>query len=118
MYKFKRWQWGLIICGLLTYFTIITFQVYGNFYLGYPPYTPAFLSHSKRPLERSLNLTKASSLHVWGELKEGRITLKINGTIKREWVDDFDVRLTLPAGTQKLRIEFQEATGRLEYNFE
>ncbi|MEY4529733.1 MAG: hypothetical protein RLZZ156_454 [Deinococcota bacterium] len=118
MYKFKRWQWALIISGLLMYFTIITFQVYGNFYLGYPPYTPAFLSHSKRPIERIFELQRPSSLRVWGTLKEGRITLKINGTIKREWVDDFNLRLTLPAGTQKMRIEFEEATGQLEYSLE
>jgi hypothetical protein len=118
MYKFKRWQWALIICGLLTYFTIITFQVYGNFYLGYPPYTPAFLSHTKRPIERTIVLPRASSLRIWGTLKEGRITLKINNIIIREWVDDYNTRLTLPAGTHNIRIEFQEATGRLEYTIE
>ncbi len=118
MYKLKRWQWGLVIAGLLIYFIFITFQVYGNFYLGYPPYTPAFLSHSKRPLERTFVLEKPSSLRVWGTLKEGRITLKINDQIKREWVDDFDYRLTLAAGTQNLRIEFAEATGQLEYSLE
>ena len=118
MYKFKNWQWGLIIGGLMLYFVFITFQVYGNFYLGYPPYTPAFLSHTKRPLERTFTLTKPSSLRVWGTLKEGRISLKINKVTKREWVDDFDLRLTLAAGTQNLRIEMQEATGTLNYSLE
>jgi hypothetical protein len=118
MYKFKRWQWVLIISGLLIYFTIITFQVYGNFYLGYPPYTPAFLSHTKRPIERTFQLTRPSSLRIWGTLKQGRITLKINKVIKREWVDDFDLRLTLPTGTHTMQIEMQEATGQLEYSLE
>ncbi len=118
MYKFKRWQWGLIIVGLLTYFTIITFQVYGNFYLGYPPYTPAFLSHTRRPLERTLTLTRASSLRIWGGLKEGRISVRINDVLKREFVDDYDVRLTLAAGTYALKIEMNEATGSLNYSLE
>lgn len=118
MYKLKRWQWITVACVLPLYFIFITFQVYGNFYLGYPPYTPAFLSHTKRPLERTLVVDKPSSLHIWGSLHEGRITLKLNGVIKREWVDDYDLRLTLPVGTTTLRLEMQEATGTLQYTLE
>jgi hypothetical protein len=118
MYRFKRWQWGLVGAGLLVYFTLTTLQVYGNFYLGYPPYTPAWLNYTKRPLERTLTTNKKSSLRIWGDLRQGRISLKLDGVLVREWVEDFDFRITLNAGTHQMRLEMQEATGSLQYSLE
>jgi hypothetical protein len=118
MYRFKRWQWGVVIAGMLIYFTVITLQVYGNFYLGYPPYTPAWLNYTKRPLERTLILSKKSSLRIWGNLRQGRISLKINGKLTREWVQNFDYRQTLLEGTHTLQLLMEEATGSLQYSLE
>jgi hypothetical protein len=118
MYKLKRWQWGLVIAAMLLYFTVITLQVYGNFFLGYPPYTPAWLNYTKRPLERTFVLSKKSSLRIWGNLRQGRISLKINGTLTREWVQNFDYRQTLPVGTHTMQLLMEEATGSLQYSIE
>ncbi|MFN3266871.1 MAG: hypothetical protein ACK41E_08525 [Deinococcales bacterium] len=118
MYKLKPWQWALVGVGLLIYFTISTLQIYGNFYLGYPPYTPAWLNYTKRPLERTLVLSKRSSLRIWGNLRQGRVKLKIDGVLVRSWVEDFDFRQTLPVGTHTMRLEMDEATGSLQYSVE
>jgi hypothetical protein len=118
VYKLKRWQWALVGVGLAVYFVVITLQVYGNFYLGYPPYTPAWLNYTKRPLERTLVLDKKFSLRIWGGLRQGRISLKIDGVLVREWVEDFDYRQTLPAGTHTMQLLMDEATGSLQYSLE
>lgn len=118
MYKLKPWQWVVVGCGFLIYFVLTTLQVYGNFYLGYPPYTPAWLNYTKRPLERTLVLNKKSSLRIWGDLRQGRIEFKLNGELLRSWVEDFDFRQTLPAGTHTMRLEMEEATGSLQYSLE
>jgi hypothetical protein len=114
----KRWQWVVVIAAMLVYFLLATFQVYGGFYIGYPPYTPAFLNATRRPLERTFDLKKASSLRVYGHVREGRITMKLDGVQVRQFLGDFDARFTIQPGTRVLRLEMTEATGNLNYSLE
>jgi hypothetical protein len=118
VYKLKRWQWMLVGGLMLIYFLLATFQVYGGFYIGYPPYTPAFLNATRRPLERRFELSKASSLRVYGGLREGRVTMKLDGVQVRQFVGNFDARFTLLPGTRTLKLEMTEATGNLNYSLE
>jgi hypothetical protein len=118
VYKFKRWQWILIGAAFLLYCTFIIFQVFGSFYIGYPPYTQAWLNHTRRPIERSFGLTRASSLHIFGALSEGRIKFILDGKTVTEFVGDYDKRLTLPPGPHRFRLEMDEATGSFDYRLE
>ena len=118
MYRFKRWQWVLIGIALPIYFTLATFQVFGGFYLGYPPLTPAFLNSSRFPLERTLMVSKVSSLRLFGSLREGRITVKLAGVKIGDFVGNFDKRVILQPGTHELKLTMQEATGDFNYAIE
>jgi hypothetical protein len=118
MPKLRRWQWALIVVGLAIYFTLATFQVFGGFYLGYPPYTPAWLNSTRFPLERTITVTRASSLVLTGNLREGRVSVKIDGAVVAEFVGDFNKRFILQPGTHALRLEMAEATGSLNYTVE
>ena len=118
MYRFKRWQWVLIGIFLPIYFTLATFQVFGGFYLGYPPLTPAFLNSSRFPLERTLTVTRVSSLHLFGSLREGRITVKLAGVKIADFVGNYDKRVILQAGTHVMELTMLEATGDFNYALE
>lgn len=118
MYRFKRWQWVLIGIFLPIYFTLATFQVFGGFYLGFPPLTPAFLNSSRFPLERTLTVTRISSLRLFGSLREGRITVKLAGVKIADFVGNFDKRVILQPGTQIMTLTMVEATGDFNYALE
>jgi hypothetical protein len=118
VYRLKRWQWILIAVTLPIYFTLATFQVFGGFFLGYPPITPAWLNNTRFPLERTLMVTRATSLHLFGSLREGRITVKLEGVTVAEFVGNYDKRITLQPGTHQMRLEMAEATGDFNYALE
>ncbi len=118
MYRFKRWQWALIAVFLPIYFTLATFQVFGGFYLGFPPVTPAFLNNTRFPLERTLTVIRVSSLHLFGNLREGRITVKLGGATIADFVGNFDKRVILQPGTHLMTLTMQEATGDFNYALE
>jgi hypothetical protein len=118
VYRLKRWQWALVVVLLPLYWIISGFLVFGNVYLGYPPYTPAWLNGTKRPLERTLTVQKKSSLRLFGTLREGRITLKLNGETVGAFIGNFDQRITLEPGTHTFRLEMIEATGTFDYTVE
>jgi hypothetical protein len=118
VYRLKRWQWALVIPVLLAYFTFATFQVFGGFYIGYPPLTPAWLNSTRFPLERTFTVTRATSLRLFGSLREGRLTAKLEGRVVAEFIGNFDRRLTLQPGTHRFRLEMIEATGNFNYALE
>jgi hypothetical protein len=118
VYRFKPWQWVLIGISLPIYFTLATFQVFGGFYLGFPPLTPAFLNSSRFPLERTLTVTRVSSLRLFGSLREGRITVTVDGSVVGDFVGNFDKRVILRAGTHSMKLIMQEATGDFNYALE
>jgi hypothetical protein len=118
MPKLKRWQWALILITLPIYFTLATFQVFGGFYLGVPPYTPAWLNSTRFPLERTLTVTRPTSLLLTGNLREGRITVRLDGKTVAEFVGDFNKRFVLQPGTHQLRLEMAEASGSFNYALE
>ena len=118
VYRLKRWQWILIAVTLPIYFALATFQVFGGFYLGFPPVTPAWLNNTRFPLNRTLTVTRATSLHLFGSLREGRITVKLEGVTVAEFVGSYDKRITLQPGTHELRLEMAEATGDFNYALE
>ena len=117
-YRFKRWQWVLIGIFLPIYFTLATFQVFGGFYIGYPPLTPAWLNSSRFPLERTLTVSRVSSLRLFGNLREGRITVKLGGVTIADFVGNFDKRVILQPGTHVMKLTMQEATGDFNYALE
>jgi hypothetical protein len=118
VYRFKRWQWVLIAILLPLYWLVSGFMVFGNVYIGYPPYTPAWLNATKRPLERTVTVQKRSSLRVFGTLREGRITLKLNDETVTAFVGNFDKRITLNPGTHTFKLEMIEASGSVNYTLE
>jgi hypothetical protein len=118
VYRLKPWQWGLVAIFLPIYFTLATFQVFGGFYIGYPPLTPAWLNSSRFPLERTLTVARVSSLRLFGSLREGRITVKIDGSAVGDFVGNFDKRVILQPGTHVMKLTMQEATGDFNYALE
>ena len=118
LYRLKPWQWGLVAIFLPIYFTLATFQVFGGFYLGFPPLTPAFLNSSRFPLERTLTVTRVSSLRLFGNLREGRITVKVGGMTVADFVGNFDKRVILQVGTHVMSLTMKEATGDFNYALE
>jgi hypothetical protein len=117
-YKLKRWQWLLVGLALCCYFTFATFNVYGGFYLGFPPYTPLFMNDTRMVFERQINLTRKSRLHFYGELREGRTTVKLNGVEKAVLLGRIDRGIILEPGNWTLRLENNSSTGQLGFEIQ
>jgi hypothetical protein len=117
-YKLKRWQWALVAAALCCYFVFATFNVYGGFYLGFPPYTPLFMNDTRMTFERQFNLTRKSRLHFYGELREGRTTVKLNGIEKAVLLGRIDKGIVLEAGDWVLRLENNSSTGQLGFEIQ
>ena len=114
-YKLKRWQWALVACGLCIYFVFATFNVYGGFYLGIPGVTPLFMNDTRMPLEHRFSLTRKSRLHFYGELREGRTTVKLNGVEKAVLLGKIEKSIILEPGEWTLRLENNSSTGQLGF---
>ncbi len=117
-YKLKRWQWALVAVALCCYFVFATFNVYGGFYLGFPPYTPLFMNDTRMGFERHITLTRKSRLHFYGELREGRTTVKLNGVEKAVLLGRIDKGITLAAGNWDLKLENNSSTGQLGFEIQ
>ena len=78
-----------------------------------------FRSNSSRfPLERTLTVTRVSSLRLFGSLREGRIAVKLDGALVGDFVGNFDKRVILQAGTHVMKLTMKEATGDFNYALE
>lgn len=117
-YKLKRWQWLLVACALCIYFVFATFNVYGGFYLGIPGITPLWMNDTRMPLEHHFSLTRKSRLHFYGELREGRTTVKLNGVEKAVLLGRIDKGIILEAGEWTLRLENNSSTGQLGFEIQ
>jgi hypothetical protein len=117
-YKLKRWQWALVAVALCCYFVFATFNVYGGFYLGFPPYTPLFMNDTRMTFERQFNLIRKSRLHFYGELREGRTTVKLNGVEKAVLLGRIDKGIVLEPGKWTLRLENNSSTGQLGFEIQ
>lgn len=117
-YKLKGWQWALIIGLFPVYATLAIFAIWGNFFIGFPPWTPAFLNNTKLPLERTWNLERKTSLRVFGEIEQGRLEVFLDGVRVAEIVGKFNHRYVLTPGQHKLRLENRSTIGNLNYSLE
>jgi hypothetical protein len=117
-YRLQRWQWITLIVTFPIYCLVVMFWVYGNFYLGYPPYTPALLNHSKRPIVREFLLERPTRLRIWGETSEGQVRVVINNTPKRTFVGRFDNGFLLQPGEHRVVLENLESTGFIQYSLQ
>ncbi|HWG84663.1 MAG TPA: hypothetical protein VNT60_04195 [Deinococcales bacterium] len=109
----------LLLLGVLAlgaYFVWGMFSVYGGYYIGYPPYTPAWMNGTTRPIVRDFDLDRGRILRVWGEAGQGRVIIRVDGREHRTVIGRFDTRLPLRAGRHQLRIEPQEASGSVNYS--
>lgn len=117
-YKLKTWQWALVIGLFPVYATLAIFAIWGNFFIGFPPWTPAFLNNTTLPLERNFKLERATSLRVFGEIEQGRLEVFLDGVHVAEIVGKFDHRYILKPGQHHLRLENRATIGNLNYSLE
>lgn len=117
-FRLKRWQW--VVAGLLFtgYAVLATFGVYGGFYIGYPPYTPAWLNATNETIERHFHLARPTRLHLWGELSAGRIVVSIDGREAATFAGRFDRGFTLASGERAVRLENEGSSGRVSFRLE
>ena len=69
-YKLKPWQWTLVGVAFSIYCVLATFGIYGGFYLGFPPYTPAFLNHTRQNITQTITLERKTLLRLTGNVRE------------------------------------------------
>jgi hypothetical protein len=117
-YKLKPWQWALVALAFGVYAVMATFGIYGGFYLGIPPYTPAFLNHTRLNLTRTITLERKTLLRLIGNVREGRVEVKLNGRSVAVLLGQINQTLLLEAGTHELLLENQESTGEIGYRLE
>ena len=117
-YKLKRWQWALVAVLFPIYVTFAIFMIWGQFYLGVPPYTPAFLNNTKMPIERSFHLERRTSLRLFGEIREGRLIVWVDDVQVAVIVGMFNKRIVLEPGERHVRFENRETIGNLNYSLE
>jgi hypothetical protein len=117
-WKLKPWQWALIAVLFPVYATLAIFAIWGNFFIGFPPWTPAFLNNTKLPLERTFRLDRKTSLRVFGEIEQGRLEIVLDGVQVAEIVGKFNHRFILKPGEHKLRLENRATIGNLNYSLE
>lgn len=113
----RRW-WALAVVAIVIYTVLVTFLVYGGFYLGSPPVTPAFLNGTRASIVRTLDLDRRSRLRVWGDVSTGRVAVRIDGRVVAQATGRFDRSVVLEPGRHELRIENDETTGRVNYRVE
>ena len=114
-YRLKRWQWALVAVLFPCYVVWAIFQIFGGFFLGVPPWTPALLNNSKLPIVRSFSVDRRSLLRVTGEIREGRVVIGLDGTPPLTVVGQLNRLFTLEPGAHRLRIENLESTGWIAY---
>jgi hypothetical protein len=117
-YRLARWQWLVLLATFPIYCTLILFGVYGTFYLGYPPYTAAWLNHTKRPIVRELRLERPARLRLWGEISEGQLVARLDGKVLRVFVGLFDKGFVLKPGNYRLTLENLESSGYAQYSLQ
>jgi hypothetical protein len=117
-YKLKRWQWALVAVLFPCYVTLAIFMIWGQFYLGVPPYTPAWLNNTTLPIERRFRLDRRTSLRVFGEINEGRLIVWVDDVQVAVIVGKFNKRLILEPGERRVRLENRETIGNLNYSLE
>ncbi len=116
-WKLKGWQWALVIL-FPVYATLAIFAIWGNFFIGFPPWTPAFLNNTKLSLNRTFELNRKTSLRVFGEIEQGRLEVFLDGVRVAEIVGKFNHRFVLKPGEHKLRLENRATIGNLNYSLE
>jgi hypothetical protein len=112
----RKWLWiGVGLLALTVYTIYGVWGVYGGFYIGYPPFTPAWMNNSNRPIVRHLDLPRRSLLRVSGSINDGRIALRVDGKVVATFLGRFDRSLALDAGKHELRLEPSGASGSVNY---
>ena len=86
--------------------------------MGFPPYTPLFMNDTRMSFERQFRLSRKSRLHFYGELREGRTTVKLNGVEKAVLLGRIDKGMILEAGDWVLRLENNSSTGQLGFEIQ
>jgi hypothetical protein len=117
-YKLKPWQWALVGVVFCIYCVLATFGIYGGFYLGFPPYTPAFLNHTRQNITQTITLERQSLLRLVGNVREGRVEVKLNGKSIAVLLGQVNQTVLLEAGKYELLLENQQSTGDISYRLE
>jgi hypothetical protein len=117
-YKLKPWQWALVGVAFSIYCVLATFGIYGGFYLGFPPYTPAFLNHTRQNIALTINLERQSLLRLVGNVREGRVEVKLNGKSIAVLLGQVNQTMLLDPGKYELLLENQQSTGDISYRLE
>ena len=117
-YKLKPWQWALVGLAFSIYCVLATFGIYGGFYLGFPPYTPAFLNHTRQNITQTIALERATLLRLTGNVREGRVEVKLNGKSVAVLLGQVNQTVLLKAGRYDLVFENQQSTGDIGYRLE
>jgi hypothetical protein len=115
LYRLKPWQWALVAVLFPCYVVWAVFQIFGGYFLGVPPWTPALLNNTKIPIVRSLMLERRSLLRITGEIREGRAEIRLDDQPGLTVVGQINRVFTLEPGTHTLRIENRESTGWVAY---
>jgi hypothetical protein len=117
-YKLKPWQWTLVGVAFCIYCVLATFGIYGGFYLGFPPYTPAFLNHTRQNITQTITLERKTLLRLVGNVREGRVEVKLNGKSIAVLLGQVNQTVLLEAGKYELLLENQQSTGDISYKLE
>ena len=117
-YKLKPWQWTLVGVAFCIYCVLATFGIYGGFYLGFPPHTPAFLNHTRQNISQTITLERQSLLRLVGNVREGRVEVKLNGKSIAVLLGQVNQTVLLEAGKYELVFVNQESTGEIGYRLE
>ena len=117
-YKLKPWQWALVGVAFCIYCVLATFGIYGGFYLGFPPHTPAFLNHTRQNISQTLTLERQTLLRLVGNVREGRVEVKLNGKSIAVLLGQVNQTMLLEAGKYELLLENQQSTGDISYRLE
>jgi hypothetical protein len=117
-YKLKPWQWALVGVAFSIYCVLATFGIYGGFYLGFPPYTPAFLNHTRQDITQTITLERQTLLRLVGNVREGRVEVKLNGKSIAVLLGQINQTVLLEAGKYELLLENQQSTGDISYRLE
>jgi hypothetical protein len=117
-YKLKPWQWALVGVAFSIYCVLATFGIYGGFYLGFPPYTPAFLNHTRQNISQTFTLERKTLLRLVGNVREGRVEVKLNGKSIAVLLGQVNQTVLLEAGKYELLLENQQSTGEINFKLE
>lgn len=109
------WLIVLALTALGVYLFWVTWGVYGGFYVGYPPYTPALLNSTRATISRMLKAPRRVRLLISGNVTQGQVVLVLDGKVKSRLTGLVQHEEVIAEGFHVMELQNRDSSGYVNY---